>query len=527
LRQHCRWWDGKIFIMAYDSVVNISEYTTPIKRWFLVVLIATLLGALVGFGLFQTRSRQFVAKAEVQVRPLVSQSADSNIDINRQINTITEEFVASSQRVAERALNIIEIAEKNGTTNYSDPSVLEEAEGLSADPASVIEVLENVEVQVVDGSQILEVSASSDDPERAQQLAQSVSVAYIDFRKTEALRARTETREKLEARELALAEELAKIYSENDIDAAGNIAGGADAQLVIGKRQELESIGRTFASLDASTVDSGVVLSDARVPRQKDGLPEIAGPVMGGLIGLIIGLAAVFVIDRQDDRLRSASTELEALGVPVLGTAPVHSKQSASRISLFANNSPGADAYRRVQGSLMFNLQQENKSLIVVAGIKNGKASAFVTANLAAMAARFGRKTLLVGADLRQPINDGIGISDVVLGNAALTNAIENVAEIDSNLDILGGGTITSKPADILQTEAFSRLLSAVHADYDLVLVAAPAILEVADAMDIARLCQGALIVVDSATESRKSIADSISQVRNVGSDIVGVVVTE
>gem|GEM_PF-4939593 len=513
--------------MANSSVVNVSEYTAPIRRWFLVILIASLLGALIGFFLFQTRSTAYVAEAQVQVRPLVSQSIDSSVDVDRQINTTTEEAVASSQRVAERAINIVAVAnEKGDPKNYTDQEVLDEAITKKANVKEVQQLLENVEVEVIDDSQILVVKATDNDPEKAQELAQSVAVAYIDFRKTEALRARVEARSKLLARQESLGNDLAKIYENNELSPEGNVVGGPDAQILVGIQQELESIGQAFASLEASNVDSGVVLSDARIPESREGLPQIAGPIIGGLLGLILGLTMVFVIDRQDDRLRSADTELAALGVPVLGNAPVHSKPS-SGISLFANNSSGADAYRRVQGSLLFNLQQENKSLIVIAGIKGSKASSFVASNLAAMAARSGRKTLLVGADLRKkPLNDGIGLSDVVVGKASLANAIENLRDVDANLDLLGGGTVTSRPADILQSESFGRLLSTVHSDYDLVMVEAPAILDVADAMDISRLCEGTLIVVDSTTESRHAIADSISQVRNVGSDIVGVVVT-
>ncbi len=503
--------------MAESSVVNVSEYTAPVKRFLPFVIAAILLGAVAGFFLLQTRSDFFESTAVVQVKPLVSQSLNANVDVDRQINTTTEESVARSQRVTEDALAIIEVA-GNDLASYDTEETLTSAQGLVPPAELVSDAREKIEVDVINDSQILRVIASDEDADEAAQLAQAVAVAYIEFRKAEALNALNEASEALNSREVSLKEEAARLF-----------AGGQTPRTyeIVAIEEELAQIGRAFATLESSTVDPGSVISDAEVPESTEGLPFFAGPGIGALLGMVFALALVFVIDRQDDRLRSASTELSELGVPVLGTAPVHQKKT-SGISLFANNSPGADSYRRVQASMLFNLDQEGKSLIVVTGVKSSRASGFVAANLAAMAARSGRRTLLVGANLRvSQLHDGVGLSDVVLGKASLANAIENLSEVDPNFDVLGGGTSTSRPADILQSEAFSRVMNAIHVDYDLVLVDAPGLLEVADAVDISRLAQGALVVVDSTSDSRKDIASALGQLKSVGSSTVGVVITE
>ncbi|MEL7210940.1 MAG: CpsD/CapB family tyrosine-protein kinase, partial [Actinomycetota bacterium] len=212
--------------------------------------------------------------------------------------------------------------------------------------------------------------------------------------------------------------------------------------------------------------------------------------------------------------------ELGALGVPMLGTAPVARSadaRSAGGNQLFGVNTSGGDAYRRLQGSLVFNLDSENKSAVLVAGVKKANPSTSVAANVGATAARAGRRTLVVGADLRNAQlapHLGLdaaapGLSDVILDGASLAGSILTVDGIE-NLSVLTAGTHLDRPADVLQSEAFARLLAAVTADYDLVVIEAPPVLKVADAVDIAALCDGTVVVADRRSDARQAIADSV-----------------
>ncbi len=507
------------------SVVNVSDYFGAMKKWFLVVAGLAALGAVAGFLLFQLRSSEFTAESRVQIKPIVSQSDAPNLDIDRQINTSTEKAVASSGRVAELSVKLLQAAELQASDDLSSAEVSEAASAIAdVDSAVVRDVLEKVDVEVRPDSQILVFTANAASEDRAIELAQSVAVAYLDFRESEESSARLQARENLAAREAVLVEELEEILPSDEEVIDGTVK--SEPYDVISKKRELEEIGSKFANLEAGTVDPGVILLDARVPNA-GGIPPLAAPLLGALLGASVGFAIALLLDRQDDRLRNPEAELAAIGAPLLGTAPVSGKRK-SGMSLFATNTSGGDAYRRVQGSLSFNLDEDNKSLVLVAGVEKGTSTPFVASNLAATAARSGRRTVLVGANLRDnTLHDGPGLSDVIAGKVSLSAAIQHLDYVDTNLFLLGAGTIDENPADILQSESFSRLISAVGAEYDLVMVEAPPILQVADAVDIAKMCDGTVIVAESGVESRSEIAQSVNQIRNVGSDVVGVVVAE
>lgn len=170
---------------------------------------------------------------------------------------------------------------------------------------------------------------------------------------------------------------------------------------------------------------------------------------------------------------------------------------------------------------------------MLVTGVSDAASATSVATNVAATAARAGRRTLLIGADLRNDqlvshvgVTATSGLSDVIVSGASLADSIVGVDSVD-NLGVLGAGSRLERPADVLQSQAFARLMAAVQADFDLVIVEAPPVLRVADAVDIAGLCDGAIVVADAGSESRQAIADSVEQLRGVGSDIVGVVIAD
>ncbi len=520
-----------------DGVVSLNEYTGVIRRWFRTIVGVVFIGAIAGTLLLVSQPTRYSAEALVQIRPIVSQSDDPNLDTSRQIEPATEVAIATSQRVAEWAMALRMVADTS-ITELTSSEVAEAASTMVVDAKEVRASMGRLSVRTLSDSQILAFTAEASDALQAQTLAQSSAVAYLEFRNQAATAGNIDSRNRLVTREDELLAEL------EDLAALIGLAGDDRGQIQvlayadISKRQELTVIGTKFANLESLTVDPGVVLTDAKLPSSPEGIPLLAGPIMGAALGLVVALTAVFLLDRNDDRLRSGRIELGALGVPMLGSAPfgLVSSRTGSVASpgtaLHPVDSPASDAYRRLHSTLLFNLNNEDKSVVLVAGVRNAPAATSVAANLGATAARAGRRTLLVGCDLRNAklgshlgrVGMFPGLSDVILEGRSLSESIHEVNGID-NLSFLGAGTRLERPADVLQSEALARLMAAVQADFDLVVVEAPPVLGVADAVDTAGLCHGAIVVAERGSDSRQAIADSVDQLRNVGSDIVGVVV--
>ncbi len=518
-----------------DSVVDVSEYTSVLRRWWPVIAGAAAIGAVLGFAVLQLQTRVYEASARVEVRPLVIAGDSPNLDAARQINTDTERAIAESQRVTERALALIQARDDLGASTFDDPAVVEASETIAIDPDVARSVAEQIDVTVNFDSNILVFTASGGEAERSRDLAQASAEAYLDYRRDAGLANTEQARLQLTEREAVLLAELETLAA--DIAAAGDNEAKVQALTYreISKSEELAGIGSKLANLGAISVDPGEILSDAGLPDAKSGIPALAGPFSGALVGLMAGLGAAFVLDRQDDRVRTASHELESMGLPMLGTVPVGKGlfKGGSGSAIAEINSEAGEAYRRVQGSLLFNLDQADKSMVLVAGTNNPHSSTTVAANLATAAARSGRRTLLIGADLRRPslhdrfgIENDAGLSDVLSGQASLAKSIKMLDSVP-NLQILTSGTQVADPARLLQGEAFGRLVASARSEFDLVVFEAPPVLQVADAVDLARLCEGAVLVIEPDRATRSGVADSVEQLRRVGAEVLGTVVAE
>ena len=196
-----------------SSVVSITEYTGVLRRWQRVILLVTIVGAVLGTVLLFGRSGEYRAQAVVQVRPIVSQSDDPNLDTSRQINAETEEAIAGSQRVAERALALRSAAEELSTPDarpaeLGSAEVMEAAILVTVDSDQARQAADRLTVTVLSGSQILSFEAVGAEPEAARALAQSSAVAYLEFRRDQATAGNGDSRERLLAREAELLAEL-------------------------------------------------------------------------------------------------------------------------------------------------------------------------------------------------------------------------------------------------------------------------------------------------------------------------------
>ncbi len=583
--------------MASSSVVPLSEYTTALKKWWPVIAGATLVGAVLGLAFLGLQEGEFVSESRVEVRALVVAGDDPNLDITRQVSTTNERIIASSERIAGRALALIEASETLGVEDLDDPAVKEAATAVVV-PIDDVELAgEQITVSVPSDSQILVFAVASARAERSRDLANAAAHAYLDFRRDSGLStteesrgqllareaqliadldliaeeigaaggddvaiqalefrilARTqelqgiglklgdlpaddETREELLAREMQVVADLALLAEEIGAARGDEVAIRALEFQTLSKTQELQGIGLKLANVNAIGIDPGVVLDTAVLPESESGFPAPLGLVSGALVGLLAGVGLAFRLDRGDDRFRDTSTELSSMGVPLLGEVPVGGglfrRDSESGIAEL--NSDSDEAYRRVQGSLLFSLDQSDKSVVLVAGTNNPQSATTVAANLAASAARSGRRTLLVGADIRRPslherfdLPNEVGLSDVLSGNAHFAGSLQSVAGI-ANLRLLSAGSPVDQPARLLQGEGLGRLVSAVRSEFDLVIFEAPPVMQNADAVDLARLCEGTVIVIEPSRATRGGVEESIEQLRRVGADVIGMIVAE
>ena len=179
--------------------------------------------------------------------------------------------------------------------------------------------------------------------------------------------------------------------------------------------------------------------SNSTVGRPAEGAEKIQPrPVrdgfLGGVLGLALGVALVFVRNALNTRVRSASEIEERLGIPLLGRVPPPPKRlaSANRLAVIEEpHSTQSEAYRMLATNIeLLNLDRGAKSFMVVSAVR-GEGKSTTAASLAVTFARRGLHVVLLEADLRRPVlgkmlllEEGPGLTDVALGRAELDQAL-------------------------------------------------------------------------------------------------------
>ncbi|MBV9466636.1 MAG: CpsD/CapB family tyrosine-protein kinase, partial [Solirubrobacterales bacterium] len=148
-------------------------------------------------------------------------------------------------------------------------------------------------------------------------------------------------------------------------------------------------------------------------------------------------------------------------------------------------------------------------SVLVTSAVeKEGRST--IAWHLAAAAATGGQRVLLLEADIRAPVfarryglRTGPGLAEILEGRSEVNDAIQWVAvagpakghSSDGVLDVIVAGSTAQTPAALLENGAMRELLDGLIADHDLVVIDAPAALQVADAMPLLRRVDGVLVV--------------------------------
>jgi Mrp family chromosome partitioning ATPase/capsular polysaccharide biosynthesis protein len=287
--------------------------------------------------------------------------------------------------------------------------------------------------------------------------------------------------------------------------------------------------------------------------------------ILGGLLGAVFAVGLVVLAEALDRRVRNDAEVEELLRLPLLGrvSRPPHPLRTENRLVMLAEpTGVYAEMFRKLRGAIEFaNLQRGAASTTIMftsAVQREGKST--TVANLAIALAQSEQRVVLVDLDLRQPflhtffgVRDEPGFVDAVVGRETLDRAIRHLSlpasggldsvterngqrtdsfsaptrasETDAALHFLPSGTIPPAPGAFLATERASALLAELHRQFDVVLVDAPPLTLVGDAMTLSAVVD-AIVVVASVRTNRPVLEELAHELQNCRAPTLGVVLT-
>jgi capsular exopolysaccharide synthesis family protein len=261
-------------------------------------------------------------------------------------------------------------------------------------------------------------------------------------------------------------------------------------------------------------------------------------------LGLILGLLAGFLRDHFDRGLRTRDAVEQSFGAPVIGQIPLERRRRYGRPSVSNLFGESAEAYRAVRANLQYLAVQRPLRTILITSASPQQGKTTVTANLAMAIARSGASTIAVEADLRRPRlaeafafdEEAPGLTSVLVGSADLAEARRRLPlfagdededeESSGKLSFLSSGPLPPNPSELLSSSQMSTLLDELTEAYDYTLLDSPPLLLVADALELARLVDGVVVVVRQDRATKDEAAEIRALVERLDIHLVGIVVT-
>ena len=193
-----------------------------------------------------------------------------------------------------------------------------------------------------------------------------------------------------------------------------------------------------------------------------------------------------------------------------------------------------AEAVNMLCTNLSFSGANVKKILLTSCHQSEGKS--FLTMNIMRTMASLGKRVVLVDADLRRSViatryglqfseEKPLGLSHYLAGMADERMVIYETSIPNAYMIPVGRKVNNSLP--LLNSERFQYLLNGLAKDFDYVLVDAPPIGLVIDAAQIAKYCDGTVLVVGYNEVRRQELIDAKAQIDQTGCPILGAVLNQ
>jgi capsular exopolysaccharide synthesis family protein len=242
--------------------------------------------------------------------------------------------------------------------------------------------------------------------------------------------------------------------------------------------------------LDYAKVENAILIS----PKAR------SNNLMGLVLGLAFPLALLILLDLTNTRITGIQQIERKTTVPIIST--VGHNDNAGEIPVFERpKSALSESFRGLRTNLQYMLREKNQKVVMITSTISGEGKTFCSTNLAAIFAMAGKKTLLIGLDLRKPkvhkvfnLEGNIGVSTCMIGKTTLTEATQST-KIE-NLFVLPAGPVPPNPAELLESQTMSDLIKEAREIYDIIILDTPPYGMVTDSRLISRLADLNLFVL-------------------------------
>ncbi|HKM93037.1 MAG TPA: polysaccharide biosynthesis tyrosine autokinase [Prolixibacteraceae bacterium] len=293
------------------------------------------------------------------------------------------------------------------------------------------------------------------------------------------------------------------------------------------ERRAEAQIAKASNSPDNQVIDFAMTLNGGRPIKPK----SMINYLIALMLGLIIPAVSIALSEYFNMRIDSPDKIKQITNKPIIGYIP--NSGEAANINIFDNpDSPWAESFRIVRTKMQFITKNIEHPVIMITSSIPGEGKSFISINLASANALTGKKTVLVGMDLRRPqlaqrfgLDKDMGFTNYLIGEATLDEIIQKTQ--NPFLDIIPSGVIPPNPAELIADNNTALFIEEIKKRYDYIIIDSAPMSPVSDSHHLARLVDATIFVVRDKYTHRQAFANSIEEAANINIQNLSIIMND
>ncbi|HCJ50105.1 MAG TPA: hypothetical protein DHW40_12385 [Microbacterium sp.] len=313
------------------------------------------------------------------------------------------------------------------------------------------------------------------------------------------------------------------------ITAEGDTARGAAslANAIAARVPDAVAALEGVATTEASPV-TVATFQAAEPPENRSSPNHRLNLAIAAVVALFLGVLFAVLADSFDTRVRRAK-DLEALGLPYLGAVQLARGTEATTLLNFAAQPIDRKmAIRRIAIDVLFAADRSPAHVLVTSALP-GAGKTTVAAGIASALSEAGNRVVYIDTDMRGGrlaaqlrLPQLLGVTDIVAGKADLDDVLQQWPV--GGFTILPIGATAVGVSDLLGSDAFSLVLTALDERFDVIVIDAPPVTNTAEAARFTQNVHEIVVVAEAAETKRTDLVRATTSLQHAGAEIVGIV---
>jgi capsular exopolysaccharide synthesis family protein len=313
-------------------------------------------------------------------------------------------------------------------------------------------------------------------------------------------------------------------------------------------RMKETGVAAELRSSNVFVIDKAEPLLTVSRPKIKQSL------LLATLLGLMGGVGGAFLREHLDNTMKTPQEVERYLRLPNLGIVPdflslgwrQHTQRKLPHVTAqipsrlpygeergLAPSHPPlfvvTEAYRTLRTTILLSRAEEAPKTILFTSATHGEGKTATAVNSAIMFAQMGVKVLLIDADLRRSqchevlgVKSAPGLSEILTG----LRELEALAQptYTAGLFFLDSGPTPPNPVELLGSKKMRESLIFLREHFDYILIDAPPVMPVSDAVLLSTVVDGVVLVVDGQQTPRQVVKDALARLNYARAKVLGTV---